>query len=86
MKKSEGYLGISGEDEHCYVVCPCSPEYDNQFSINSAWVTRCPKCGRGFRTELAVYVYNPGEKDPEILDKDEWDAQMKSRSGLYERA
>ena len=69
MKKSDGYIWTTGEDEHCSVKCVCGEE---NIQVAPAWITRCPNCNRGFRSEIVLWLYNPDEVDPEILDRDEW--------------
>ena len=43
------------EDTTVAVHCVCGEE----LFANDAWIEWCPKCGRGYKTELCVYVYPP---------------------------
>ena len=74
MRQSDGMVITSGEDEYCGVKCICAGSWGWQpdLSATSGWVTRCPKCNRGYRTEFILWVYNPDEKDPAYLDEKEW--------------
>jgi hypothetical protein len=78
MKKSEGFISMQGLDETVGVRCPCTSFMDDvpELSVSGGWVTRCPRCGRGFRTEMVLWVYGPGENDPEILNQDEWEQKL----------
>jgi hypothetical protein len=58
-----GYIAL--EDTTCEVYCECVPFEDNEDSlwVSSGEIVRCPKCGRGYKTEFIVWQYEPGETD-----------------------
>lgn len=64
MKKfPEGDLGyIDGVDQTCWVTCDCEESTGN-FMVSDYQITRCPKCGRGYKVEFVVWQYEPGETD-----------------------
>jgi hypothetical protein len=65
MKKYEGI--ILSEDETCSIVCVCDPTFDNKplDIYGGIRVTRCPRCGRGYRAEMVVWQYEADEDDEE---------------------
>ena len=84
MRRDDGMVHISSEDTHCFVRCICEKLWEaEQLSIGDHCVTRCRKCGRGYRTEFSVFVYNPDEKDAVYLDYDEWKEDMEESHEKY---
>lgn len=58
MKKSSGIL-ICAQDATCEVCCPCG----ESVWVSDTDVVRCPKCGKGYKTEFVVWEYELGEED-----------------------
>ena len=85
MRQSDGMVIFSGEDETVSVDCPCGSRWDEGIWTGSAWVTRCPKCNRGYRTEIILWVYNPDEQDPAYLNKEDWDARLEEDTRELEK-
>jgi hypothetical protein len=61
MKKfSDQDTGFTtSEDKTCGVVCSCG--YEDTLWVSDREIVRCPECGRGYRTEFLVWVFEPGE-------------------------
>jgi hypothetical protein len=55
---------ISGEDTTCAVYCECAASMEESLWVSNYEIVRCPKCGRGYKTEFVVWQYEPGETDP----------------------
>lgn len=72
MKKNEGEIWVSSEDTHAYLnYCVCGEDLGGHgLSVFDAWITRCPKCNRGYRSEFVVWVYDPDEVDGEYDNRD----------------
>jgi len=55
MKRSDNMT--SSADTQCCLTCDCGEE----FSISDYGIFRCPKCGKGYRTEFFVWEYESNE-------------------------
>lgn len=53
------------EDPTCEAWCHCG----YKLFISDHAVFRCPKCGRGYRTEFIVYEYAPDEQDDDYENR-----------------
>ena len=51
---------IESEDTTCRVMCDCGNRIDDVVSCHR--LTRCPNCGKGYRTEFVVWQYDTNEK------------------------
>ena len=71
MRKNDGRILISSEYTHCFMRCVCKESGMGEFSVSDYNVFRCPYCGKGYRTEFVLWVYNPDEKDP-LYDDEKW--------------
>lgn len=64
MKKFPDDLTIrqgffSSEDSTCSVDCECG---ESTLWVSDHEITRCPRCGKGYRTEFIVWQFEPDEK------------------------
>ena len=60
---TEGTGWVGMEDTTCTVVCDCGYGLNEaSLFVTDHKITRCPKCGRGYKSELIVWQY---EKDEE---------------------
>ena len=85
MKKNEGEIWVSSEDTHAflqYCVCGCNL-YELGLSVFDAWITRCPECGRGYRSEFVVWIYEPDEKDEDYKDKECFMKEMEEHRNAF---
>ena len=67
----------SGEDLYCSVICDCSFDNDEPLyvSMRPDYVSRCPKCGKGYRPEMRVFQYEKNETDANYA---EWTSLLKT--------
>ena len=57
------YCGnISAQDTTCEVACTCGYGLNERgLWISENEITRCPKCGRGYRVDFVVWQFEPDE-------------------------
>lgn len=59
---------VSFEDSTCEVVCECGYGLDEAgLSVSDYTITRCPRCGRGYKSEFVVWQYAQNEGDNQPL-------------------
>lgn len=68
----------SGTDDCCSIDCECGQGDD--ISVCGGLVKRCPSCGKGYRTDLIVYQYEPDERDAEY---EEWEESHRRSEEWY---
>ena len=54
---------FSHEDTTCYVLCKCGEDLPD--IVSNYKIIRCPKCGRGYKTEFKVWLYEKNENKNE---------------------
>lgn len=63
MKRTE--MPIEAEDTTCDVLCECG---ESHLWVSEYAITRCPVCGRGYKTEFIVWQYEK-EEVPDTVSK-----------------
>jgi hypothetical protein len=58
----------SSVDTQCFIECVCWHN-NKEMSISDTWITRCPQCGRGYRTEFRIIEYEKHEFDHQYRDE-----------------
>jgi hypothetical protein len=56
MKEYEDYL--QSVDDTCWINCECG---ELHIFVTGSDISRCPKCGRGYRVEFKVWEFEKDE-------------------------
>ena len=56
---------INSEDPTCAVVCECGYGLNSHevLWVDNDEITRCPKCGKGYKSEFVVWQFEKDESD-----------------------
>jgi len=60
---------IDAEDTTCSIYCDCDKSlwHKNEYLwVSDYKIVRCPHCGKGYKTELVVWQFEPDEIDENI--------------------